>query len=197
MLARRVTACLDPDGTLATEHDHERHRDATLTALPDGSGRLTATLTGEATAVWQVVLDTLARPVPGSEAGELDRRSPGQRRHDALLDAGRRLLRSGTLPDAGGTPATVLVTMTLDQLEARIGLATTAHGGPISVRQALRIAAEANIVPVVLDGRGAVLHLGRTRRTASPVQRLALAARDGGCSFPPVTDSPTGAKPIT
>ena len=46
------------------------------------------------------------------------------------------------------------------------------------------IAAEANLVPVVLDGRGAVLHLGRTRRTASPAQRLALAARDGGCSFP-------------
>jgi Domain of unknown function (DUF222) len=123
--------------------------------------------------VWQAVLDTLARPVPGSEAGELDRRSPGQRRRDALLDAGRRLLRSGTLPDAGGTPATVLVTMTLDQLEARTGLATTAHSGPISVRQALRIAVEANIVPVVLDGRGAVLHLGRTRRTASPVQRVA------------------------
>jgi hypothetical protein len=29
-----------------------------------------------------------------------------------------------------------------------------------------------------------VLHLGRARRTATAGQRLALAARDGGCSFP-------------
>ena len=37
----------------------------------------------------------------------------------------------------------------MDQLESRTGLLTTAHGGVISVRQALRIASEADIVPVV------------------------------------------------
>ena len=133
VLTRTVRACLDPDGVLASEHDHDRRRHATLAALPDGSGRLQAQLTGEATAVWQTILDTLARPVPDVDTGEADRRSPGQRRHDALLDAGQRLLRAGTLPDAGGAPATVLVTLTLEQLEARTGLATTAHGGVISV----------------------------------------------------------------
>ena len=74
--------------------------------------------------MWNTILDTLARPVPDDDTGESDRRSPAQRRHDALLDAGRRLLRSGALPDCGGAPATVLVTLTLDQLEARTGLAT-------------------------------------------------------------------------
>ena len=184
VLTRTVRACLDPDGVLASEHDHDRHRHATLAVLPDGSGRLQAQLTGEATAVWQTILNTLARPVPDVDTGEPDRRSPGQRRHDALLDAGQRLLRAGTLPDAGGTPATVLITMTLEQLEARTGLATTAHGGVISVPQALRIAAEADIVPVVLGDAGGVLGYGLTRRTASIGQRRALAARDGGCSFP-------------
>ena len=182
LLARTVATCLDPDGQLVAEQDHERHRDATLTMLSDGSGRLTATLTGEATAVWQTVLNTLSRPAP--EHAEPDSRTPRQRRHDALLDAGRRLLRSGTLPDAGGTPATVLVTMTLEQLETRAGVATTSHGGTFSIASALRLAAGANLLPVVLDSRGAVLHLGRARRTASPAQRFALAARDGGCSFP-------------
>jgi hypothetical protein len=182
VLARTVATCLDPDGQLVAEQDHERHRDATLTMLSDGSGRLTATLTGEATAVWQTVLNTLSRPAP--EHAEPDSRTPRQRRHDALLDAGRRLLRSGTLPDAGGTPATVLVTMTLEQLETRAGVATTSHGGTFSIASALRLAAGANLLPVVLDSRGAVLHLGRARRTASPAQRFALAARDGGCSFP-------------
>ncbi len=183
VLARSVASCLDPDGQLAAEQDHQRHCDAILTLRPDGSGRLTASLTGEATAVWQTVLATLSRPVPG-EAGDADRRTPGQRRHDGLLDAGRRLLRSATLPDAGGTPATVLVTLTLDQLETRSGLATTGHGGALSIPAALRLAADAQLVPVVLDSRGVVLHLGRARRTATAGQRLALSARDRGCSFP-------------
>ena len=38
MLARRVTACLDPDGVLATDRDQARRREATLITLPDGSG---------------------------------------------------------------------------------------------------------------------------------------------------------------
>ena len=184
VLTRTVRACLDPDGVLASERDHERRRQATLTALPDGSGRLQAQLTAEATAVWQTILDTLARPTPDGDAGEPDRRSPGQRRHDALADAGQRLLRAGALPDGGGTPATVLVTLMLEQLEARTGVVTTAHGGLISVRQALRIAAEADIVPVVIGDAGGVLGYGLTRRTASIGQRRALAARDSGCSFP-------------
>jgi hypothetical protein len=181
VLTRTVRACLDPDGVLASEHDHDRHRHATLTLLPDGSGRLHACLTGEATAVWQTILNTLARPAPDGATGEPDRRSGGQRRHDALLDAGRRLLRAGTLPAAGGAPATVLLTVTLEQLESRTGLVTTAHGGVISVPQALRIAAEADIMPVVLGDAGGVLGYGLTRRTASPGQRRALAARDRGC----------------
>ena len=184
VLTRTVRACLDPDGVLASERDHDRRRHATLTTLPDGSGRLQACLTGVATAVWQTVLSTLARPVPDAEGGEPDRRSIGQRRHDALLDAGQRLLRAGTLPAAGGAPATVLVTMTLQQVEARTGVVSTAHGGRISVPQALQIATEADIMPVVLSDTGGILGYGLTRRTASPGQRRALAARDRGCSFP-------------
>ena len=78
----------------------------------------------------------------------------------------------------------MLVTLTVDQLEARTGMVTTAHGGLISVPQALQIAAEANIVPVVIGDAGGVLGYGLTRRTASNGQRRALAARDRGCSFP-------------
>jgi hypothetical protein len=52
------------------------------------------------------------------------------------------------------------------------------------VPQALRIAAEADLVPVVVGDAGGVLGYGLTRRTASPGQRRALAARDLGCSFP-------------
>jgi hypothetical protein len=133
--------------------------------------------------VVQPLFSALSKPVP-SEDGIPDPRSAPQRRHDALLDLGRRVLRSGGLPDAGGVPATVLVTMTADQLPARAGLATTGRGGLLSLETALRLAAEAHIVPVVLDNAGGILRYGLTRRVASTGQRLALAARDGGCSFP-------------
>jgi hypothetical protein len=37
---------------------------------------------------------------------------------------------------------------------------------------------------VVLNGAGGILAYGRARRLAAPGQRLALMARDKGCSFP-------------
>jgi Domain of unknown function (DUF222)/HNH endonuclease len=183
MLARTVATCLDPDGQLVAEQDHQRRRSFGLAVLPNGSGQLTGTLTAEAAAVWTTILDTLARPVTTDDA-QSDRRSPTQRRHDALLEAGRRLLRSGSLPDCGGAPATVLVTLTVDQLQARTGLATAGHGGLITISEALRIAAEADVIPVVVGDAGGVLSYGLRRRVASIGQRRALAARDRGCSFP-------------
>jgi hypothetical protein len=80
--------------------------------------------------------------------------------------------------------------MSLDQLESRTGLVTTAHGGTLSVPEALRLAAEANVIPVVLDSTG-ILAYGQARRTASVGQRLALTARDQGCCFPGC-DAPPG-----
>ena len=118
-------------------------------------------------------------PVP-----DPDPRSYPQRMHDALLDAGQRLLGSGTLPDSGGVPATVLVTMTLDQLESRLGVATTSHGGLITIPAALRLAADADIIPVVLGDGGGILAHGRSKRHATTKHRRVLAARDRGCSFP-------------
>ncbi len=97
------------------------------------------------------------------------------------------LLRSGQLPAAGGVPTTVVLTVTVDQLEHRTGLVTTGHGGTLPVDTALRLAADAQVLPAVLGDAGQLLAHGRARRLASPTQRLALAARDGGCSFPGCT----------
>ncbi len=183
-LARHVTRCLDPDGVLDDDHDHARRRDLTFARMADGSSRISGYLTPTCTAVWDAVLDPLSRPVPADDGGEPDRRAAGQRRHDAFEDAGRRLLAAGTLPDSGGTPATVLLTMTAEQARTGTGYASTEHGGLISLAEVLRLADEAEIVPVVLSDAGGILAYGRTRRIASPQQRQALAARDRGCSFP-------------
>jgi hypothetical protein len=63
------------------------------------------------------------------------------------------------------------------------GVVTSAHGTVLSPAAALRLAGEACVIPVVIDGPG-ILAYGQSRRIASPGQRLALAARDGGCTFP-------------
>src|SRR5882672_8201882 len=188
-LARRVVALLNPDGVLADDAEHDRRRHATLSGNRDGSGELRAHLTPTALAQWQAVLDPLAAPRPSDVDGP-DVRSPGQRMHDALADAAHRLLASNDLPPSGGVPATVLLTLTLDQLETRSGHVITAHGGTVSVHEALTQAGDAHIVPVVIGEEG-VLAYGQARRTATTHQRLALAARDGGCCFPGC-DAPPG-----
>ncbi|WP_146065700.1 HNH endonuclease signature motif containing protein [Arthrobacter pityocampae] len=60
-------------------------------------------------------------------------------------------------------------------------------GGPVSVRTVRKIACDADIIPVVLGGRGEVLDVGRARRLFGVAQRRALVARDRGCAFPDCT----------
>jgi hypothetical protein len=53
----------------------------------------------------------------------------------------------------------------------------------------MRLACTANLVPMVLGGKGEVLHQGRAKRLFSSAQRLAMAVRDqtcraAGCTVP-------------
>lgn len=200
---------LDPDGQRPRENDVDRARDFSLLKRGDGCSLPRGLLTAEATAAVEAVLDSLAAPVPGVD-GEPDPRTPGQRRHDGLAEAMRRLLRGG-LPAAGGVPVTILATVTLTEWEARhdttrTGTARTGHGDIWTMRTTRSAAAggrcsggdssaagggscggDADIVPVVVNDAGGVLCLGRTRRLANRAQRLALAARDSGCCFPDCT----------
>lgn len=182
--AQTLLARLNPDGVEPSDRDIDRRRGVTLHGR-----RLSGELTDATAAVWRAVLDALSAPLP-AEDGERDDRSPAQRRHDALHEAGLRLLRSGSLPAAGGVPVTVLVTMSASQLADATGYAQTATGEQMSAASLLEVASEAEIIPVVLDDAGGVLCFGRTLRTATCGQRRALTARDGGCSFPGCTRPP-------
>lgn len=104
--------------------------------------------------------------------------------HDAFEEAGRRLLATGELPETAGLPSSLIVTIDLCDLESRIGIATTHHGGTLSVDEALRIAADGALIPAVLGDTGEIIDFGRGRRLASRGQRRALFARDRGCTFP-------------
>jgi hypothetical protein len=63
-------------------------------------------------------------------------------------------------------------------------LCETDSGVPIPVEVARRLACEAGIIPVVLDGRGVVLDEGRAKRLATFEQRVAIEAMQSTCSHP-------------
>jgi hypothetical protein len=89
-------------------------------------------------------------------------------------------------PKAGGVAATVVVTMTMENLIG--GLtgsekpATLDTGEQISAAEARRLACEAGIIPAVLGSKSQPLDLGRKTRFHTETQRIALMLRDKGCA---------------
>ena len=184
LLGQRILAHLDPDGPSPEEQRPaavpsaagvdpagRRHRPARGPPHPDLSGDL-----GDHP-------HPAGRERPDDALGS-DDRTPAQRLHDAFEEAGRRLLATGDLPDQAGLPCQLIVTMSLTDLERRAGRATTHHGGTLSINDALRLAAEAQLLPAVLDEAGGILAYGHERRLAANGLRKALFARDRGCTFP-------------
>ncbi|WP_427915645.1 DUF222 domain-containing protein [Rhodococcus sp. KRD162] len=121
------------------------------------------------------------------DAAARDPRSQRERCHDALKLALRHTLASGTLGTHRGLPVTAIITMTLKDLDAGCGYAMTATGSRVSIRDAIRMASHAHHYLTIFDDDGRALYLGRSKRIASPDQRIVLIARDRGCSFPSCT----------
>jgi hypothetical protein len=86
---------------------------------------------------------------------------------------------------------TLMLTMSYDDLAARVGAATvvgsTQGGSLIAPETVRRLACDANVIPTVLGSRGEILDQGRSTRLATPGQLAALWLRDAGCSFPGCT----------
>jgi hypothetical protein len=63
-------------------------------------------------------------------------------------------------------------------------LLVTEDGSRVSAETSLRLACDAEVVPITRARDGSVLDVGRRRRTVGWRLRKALEARDGGCRFP-------------
>jgi hypothetical protein len=183
-LGERIAAYYDPDAPVEAVQHREKQRDLTLAQRVDGSSRLTGELTAEATELLLLHLDALAKPRPEMD-GFKDPRSAGQRRHDALLEALKLNVRARQLPTVAGVTATIVMTMTAEQYAQRRGLARTAHGALIPVPEAMRLAGgEYRLMNVVIDKTRGITAYSSIQRLFTEQQRLALAALDGGCTFP-------------
>ncbi|MGB3351498.1 MAG: DUF222 domain-containing protein, partial [Mycobacterium sp.] len=76
----------------------------------------------------------------------------------------------------------------LQDLESRAGVGVTGGGTVMPIKDVIRLGAHAHHSLAVFDrATGSALDLFRTKRVASPAQRLMLAARDGGCTKPGCT----------
>ena len=140
-------------------------------------------------AALEAAIGPLSAPVPGPD-GERDTRSRQLRRGQALVEVCRRATSAGDRPPSG-VKTTLMLTMSYDDLAARVGAATvigSAQGGSLIAPETVRrLACDANVIPTVLGSRGEVLDQGRSTRLATPGQLAALCLRDAGCSFPGCT----------
>ena len=206
VLGRRVFEVIAPDlaeqfeGRALEREEAEALRRTTLTMWEDDEGtchgrfRLPA-LHGQMLTKMILAISSPARsagtgvtdadaPAATARCG-IDPDLPTPVRHGIALTQLLESVQANDLPRTGGCGATVVVSMTLDQLLAKLdtaGVCTLDTGGRLSATEARRLACSAGIIPIVLGGRGQVLDVGRRRRLHTEAMRLAMGVRDGGCT---------------
>ncbi|WP_461187729.1 HNH endonuclease signature motif containing protein [Arthrobacter sp. Z4-13] len=181
----------------------------TGTGTGTGSGTGTGTGTGSGSGT-----GTGLSPWHDGEV-ELDRRTRSQKQLDGLVGAAKVALATNTLPSTGGNRPQIIATINYqDLLPHRTGTNYTGNGGtrtgtaattnttttgtgtgtgnfvftgPVAAAALRKLACDADIIPAVLGTHGELLDLGRKARLFTTAQRLALTARDQGCTFPNCT----------
>jgi hypothetical protein len=167
------------EAALARQEARARRRRSLTLSLPvDGLVRLSGVLGAEDAATVHAALHPLCRPLPE------DDRTIGQRRADALVEVCRLALRTTQLPDDGGEPPQLAVTVAYQPLTRALGTAVTETGERLPAVTVRRLACDARILPAVLGSAGQILDVGRARRLATGPLRRALHIRDRGCAFP-------------
>jgi hypothetical protein len=184
--ARRVLAWLDRHSLEAREDVAAKPaNELRVNKHRNGRVRVVGELEPEAGALLAGLLDPLAKPVPDDNGP--DRRTPAERHGDAFVDLIHRCANSAAIPTDGGERPHLTLTMSLQELRDQIGLADLGGLADLSKLPAAavrRIACDAKVTPMVLDGDSVPLDVGRTKRTVPPAIRRALTFRDGGCAFP-------------
>ncbi|WP_164205216.1 HNH endonuclease signature motif containing protein [[Micrococcus luteus] ATCC 49442] len=142
---------------------------------------------------------------------DLDRRTRPQKQLDGIITAFKAALTTNKLPTAGGNRPQIIATINYQDLLPHLpapetgtdtGPASTGTGtgadpgpgkgsfiftGPAAAATIRKLACDADIIPALLGTHGEILDLGRKTRLFTPAQRLALTARDQGCTFPNCT----------
>ncbi|WP_445169052.1 HNH endonuclease signature motif containing protein [Mycolicibacterium sp. Dal123E01] len=182
-IADRLATHLNPDGKYS-EQDRARKRGFQWCGgqRPDGMS------------VGKVIADPLLRAkldawfAKAATPEPDDLRSHAQRQHDALSVLVQSRLGDPKLGRHKGLPVTLIVTTTLQELQAGAGHAVTAGGTLIPITDLIRMNAPFDNYLAVFNGvTGQSLWLGRSKRLASADQRIMLLAKYRGCTAPGCT----------
>ncbi|MDP3209528.1 MAG: DUF222 domain-containing protein, partial [Rhodoglobus sp.] len=193
--ARDLRDQLDAVGIADRERHRHEMRSLRFVRQAEGMSRLIWLLDPESAAAVGELYDRATSPRRGgprfvSEEDHAqtiadDTRTTEQLASDEFLG----LLRNGAHADStqllGSGAPSVRVLVTADALTSRTG-----HGrlegqpDPVSLETVERLACTGNITALTFTSDGQPLDVGREQRLFTRRQKVALAARDGGCLFP-------------
>lgn len=176
VFATDLINALDQDGPEPDEDEPEQVNELHLSMR---TGRIKGQLDGLTRESLATALDALCMP-----GGEEDQRSTEQRRADALGEICRNVMDAAALPERGGERPHLNVVIPLEELERRARTAWLDFGSTLHPADLRMLACDARVVPIVMNGEGQPLDVGRARRTIPDGLRRAVAARDRGCCFP-------------
>ena len=171
---------LDQDGEAPDERPPALVNELFLSRLPGGGGKLRGRF--DDAAVFDAiatVIDAHAKPLTAD-----DDRSAGERQAEALAEVCGYVLDHGDVPECGGQRPHVNVLIGLEDLENRARAACLDFGGPVAPQALRMLCCDARVVPIVMNGQGQPLDVGRATRTIPDGLRRAIAARDRGCAHP-------------
>jgi hypothetical protein len=184
-----LVAQFDPKS--AAQRDQALRKKASIheTWMADGTLRIVVVLDPERAAFYRAAVNARTNPRRAARPGEPARGGAKQpTAMEARLEAFVSIMRDSIRVDEGkqaGVDTTILVRIDMNSLLSGIGSATVdGVATPISASAARRLAADADIIPQVLDGKSQVLDQGESKRVFTKAQRYAILAAFVGCAFP-------------
>ena len=176
----RLVEALDRDGEEPDDRPPAQVNELHLTRLRSGGGKIKGRFDDAA------MFDAIASVIDATGPATDRRRRPvaGQRQAEALADVCGYVLDHKEVPACGGSRPHVNVLIRLDDLENRARAACLDFGGTVSPESLRMLCCDAAVVPIVMNGKGQPLDVGRATRTIPDGLRRAVAARDRGCAHP-------------
>jgi hypothetical protein len=178
-IATKTWHAVDQEGFCAAAADNFERRQFFISES-GGMFRLDGWLDPEGGAALESAIDALAKPL-----GADDRRTPRQRRADALTELTYHALEAGTIPRRNRVRPHITVHTTMEGLKGELGAEASElqPGMPISSKTVQRLACD-GALSRVLKADSQVIDVGRATPNVSPAQWRALKARHRTCASP-------------
>ncbi len=173
-VARHQAEASSDDGASLLERQRQARSGKIFTSRHDGMVVLNAQFDPVAGARLATVIAAAERRLYSNEDPK-SRPSHPQRTADAIA---MLMLEPDTARPVG---MSLLVVADYDAVNHRLTNARLSDGTPIPIGEIGRIAADAQVLPAIFNHATGDLRMGRSRRTATELQRAALALRDQGC----------------